>query len=184
MVSPPFSHQHASGYRQSFVSLVFCIQCCCFFLSKPKQRFPTEHLRTVPTHVMVYLHDDAYISSYIISITSHSPVDMSFCVIVIQYCTAWVYGMMGNEVQLKSIFTSESWQKQTWQLALTESVCRDVTGSLVLVTFIPRCQCLGYVNATKPCMFLCFIVYTSSLRLMNNTIISHLYLKPKRYRRN
>ena len=38
----------------------------------------------------------------------------------------------------------------------TESVCRDVTGMLVLATSIPNRQCLGYINATNPCMFLMF----------------------------
>ena len=95
-----FLHQHASGYRQSFVSLVFCIQCF-FFSSKPKQRFPTEHENFADKcdglftwrclDIMYNLHHITLSSQYV-------------NVIVTQYCTACVYGLMGNKVQLKPIF--------------------------------------------------------------------------------
>ena len=53
-----FLHQHASGYRQSFVSLVFCIQCFFFFHLNRNNAFQLN-MRTLPINVTVYLHDDA-----------------------------------------------------------------------------------------------------------------------------
>ena len=70
---------------------------------------------------------------------------------------------------------------------VTESVCPGATEMLIVVTPILKRWYLGYItgfDATKSCMFLCFIVYPSSLRLINDAIINHLYVKQKRHWHN
>ena len=105
-----FLHQHASGYRQSFVSLVFCIQCFFFFSSKPKQRFPTEHENFADKcdglftwrclDIMYNLHHITLSSQYVI-------VSMS-----LSHNTAPLVFMAWWEIRYNwnKFFTSESWQ--------------------------------------------------------------------------
>ena len=165
MSSPPFFYISMLAVIDKVLYLWYFVYNVSFFSSKPKQRFPTEHenfadkcdgLFTWRCLDIMYNLDHITLSSQYVIVSmslSHNTAPLVFM--------AW-WEIRYNWNQF---FTSESWQNQTWQLALTGSVCRDVTGSLVLVTSIPQCQCLGYVNATKPCMFLCFTVCTCSIKV-------------------
>ena len=100
-----FLHQHVGGYRQSFVSQVFCIQCLFFFHLNWNTAFQPNmcevadkcdglFTRRCLNIIMYNLHHVTFVKSICHCVN----------VIVTQYCTACVYGLMGNKVQLKPIF--------------------------------------------------------------------------------